>query len=184
MNFDFRLSRLVRQISAIASTVVIALWLGGLVALGAIAAPIVFSVVSFPSNADAMTIVFRRFDTVAMSCGAVLLLTEATQAAVCTPLAVSDRWRIALSSLAAAAAVLEGTNISPRIAALHAAGAVRGIGSAGMDLARLHDMAERLGKAQLVLLVAVISLQIVALTRGAPAPMSGYGTRRGEDEKG
>ena len=45
----------------------VAVWLGGLAALGAVAAPVVFSRVPWPSSADAMTIVFRRFDAVAMA---------------------------------------------------------------------------------------------------------------------
>ena len=40
----------------------IAVWLGGLLALGAVVAPVVFSMVSMPASADAMTTVFRRFD--------------------------------------------------------------------------------------------------------------------------
>jgi hypothetical protein len=158
------LKQLAPRLSVIVSIVAVAVWLGGLVVLGAIAAPVVFSVVPFPWNADAMTIVFLRFDKVAMSCGAVVLVAEATQAAVCGPFAAGDRWRAALSALAAAAAALEGASISPRIAALHAGGAVRGIGSAGSELARLHEMAEWLGKAQLLLLVVVIALRIVTLT--------------------
>ena len=43
------------------------LWVGGLVALGACAAPIVFHVVPAPMSGDAMGAVFRRFDQVAIS---------------------------------------------------------------------------------------------------------------------
>ncbi|MGH7294141.1 MAG: hypothetical protein ACRELB_04380, partial [Polyangiaceae bacterium] len=60
--------------------------------------------------------------------------------------------------------VVEGTVVSPRIAALHAAWVVRGAGEAGIELSRLHDWAERLGKTEVALLVAVVVLQ--ALTAG------------------
>jgi len=46
--------------------------------------------------------------------------------------------------VAAAAAVYEGVSVSPRIAALHEAGAIRGSGVQGLELARLHDIAEAL----------------------------------------
>ena len=52
----------------------IGVWLGGLVALGAIAAPVVFAIVPMPASADAMTVVFRRFDLVAMACAAVAIM--------------------------------------------------------------------------------------------------------------
>jgi hypothetical protein len=141
----------------------VAVWLGGLLALGAIAAPVVFSIVPWPASADAMTVVFRRFDLVAMSCAAVLLATEAARALARLPSTLADRGRAGASVLASAAAVFEGTHVSPLIAALHAGGAVRGVGRAGMELARLHDLAEWCGKAEVVLLAAVVVLQVIAL---------------------
>jgi putative copper export protein len=164
----------VRAITAVLALLAVAVWLGGLLALGAIAAPVVFSVVPAPSSADAMTIVFRRFDLVAMACAAFLLSVEATRALVREPFSVSDHLRVGASALAGALAVLEGAFVSPRIAALHWSGAVRGLGAAGTDLARLHDVAEACGKAQLALLVAVVALQVVAL-RETARPAGGGG---------
>jgi hypothetical protein len=158
----------------------VAVWLGGLVALGAVAAPIVFSRVSFPSNADAMTAVFRRFDLIAMSCAAILLASEAVRAVARTPFAPRDHARAGTSILAAALAVFEGTHVSPRIAELHAAGAVRGLGDDGMELSRLHDWAEWCGMAQIGLLTAVVVLQVLALSsiRGPHwSPESGDGQK-------
>ncbi|HXN30240.1 MAG TPA: DUF4149 domain-containing protein [Polyangiaceae bacterium] len=153
----------VRSIPAVLALLAVAIWLGGLLALGAIAAPVVFSVVPAPSSADAMTIVFRRFDLVAMACAALVLSVEATRALAREPFGVSDHLRVAASALAGALAVLEGAFVSPRIAALHWAGAVRGLGTAGIELARLHNVAEACGKAQAGLLVAIVALQVVAL---------------------
>jgi hypothetical protein len=137
-------------------------WLGGLVALGALVAPVIFSRVSMPSSADAMTVVFRRFDLVAMGCAAALLATEAARAIARIPFARIDHVRAGVSVLAAGAAVYEGMAVSPRIAALHGAGVVRGMGSAGMELSRLHDMAELLGKTEVFLLAAVILLHVAS----------------------
>ncbi|MDP9148686.1 MAG: DUF4149 domain-containing protein [Myxococcota bacterium] len=159
----------------------ISLWLGGLVALGAIAAPIVFNVVSHPASADAMTLVFQRFDLVAMACAGMVLATEAALASARGAFDRLDRWRSGLSALAGALAVYEGTRVSPAIAALHAGGAIRGVGSAGADLSRLHDVAEACGKAEIAILVALVVMHVFALSGryGASAP-----TRTVVDERG
>jgi hypothetical protein len=156
---------LLRRIVGSVAALAVAVWLGGLVALGAIAAPIVFTRVSMPWSADAMTAVFRRFDLVAMSCAAVLLATEAARAIARVPFARVDHARAALSAIAAGAAVYEGSSVAPRIADLHAAGVVRGAGPAGIELSRLHDLAETLGKAQVALLVGVVVLHVITSTR-------------------
>jgi hypothetical protein len=155
-----------RGASAIAMLAV-ALWLGGLVALGALVAPVVFSRVSMPYSADAMTVIFRRFDLVAMGCAAALLATEAVRAIARLPFTRLDHLRAGVSALAAAAAVYEGTAVSPRIAGLHAAGVVRGMGEAGLQLSRLHDLAELLGKTEVVLLAVVVVLHVLSW-RSAP----------------
>lgn len=156
---------LLRRVTGIVATLALALWLGGLVALGALVAPIMFSRVSMPWSADAMTVIFQRFDSVAMACAAALLLTEAVRAVGRLPFARLDHLRAGVSVLAAAAAVYEGASVSPRIATLHAEGAVRGLGSAGMELAKLHDVAELLGKTEVALLVLVIVLHGMTAAR-------------------
>ncbi len=156
---------LLPRVTATVSLLAVALWLGGLVALGALAAPVVFSVVPLPTSADAMTIVFRRFDQVAMGCGAVVLASEAMRVIGGVPFARPDQLRAGTSVLACALAVLQGVYVSPRIAALHVGGAVRGVGDAGLELSRLHGVAETVGKAELLLLVVVVAAQVVALSR-------------------
>jgi hypothetical protein len=152
---------------SIVSALSVAIWLGGLVALGAIAAPIVFTVVSMPQSADAMTMVFRRFDLVAMSCAAVALAAEATRALARVPFARLDHARAGMTVVAAILATYEGTSVSPRIASLHMSGAVRGLGPAGLELARLHDVAEACGKAQVALLAVLVAVQVAAWAREA-----------------
>jgi hypothetical protein len=152
---------LLRRITGVVATLAIALWLGGLVALGALVAPVIFSRVSMPYSADAMTVIFQRFDLVAMGSAAALLVTEAARAVARVPFGTLDHARAGVSVLAAAAAVYEGASVSPRIAMLHAEGAIRGMGSAGMELAKLHDVAELLGKTEVFLLLAVVVLHVV-----------------------
>jgi hypothetical protein len=152
-----------KRTTTLVALLAVAVWLGGLLALGAIAAPVVFSMVPMPASADAMTIVFRRFDSVAMTCAAFVLASEATRALARLPAASLDRVRGGVSVLAAALAVFEGASISPRIAALHAGGAIRGLGEAGLELARLHDVAEWCGKTEVALLVAVLVLHVLTV---------------------
>jgi hypothetical protein len=147
----------IRTGASIASGLAVAIWLGGLVVLGAITAPIVFSVAPMPQSADAMTLIFRRFDLVAMSCA---------------PFARLDHARAAVGVLAAAVTTYEGTAVSPRIAELHMEGAIRGMGPAGLELSRLHDLAELLGKTAVLLLVALVVLQAVTASR-ARQPAAG-----------
>ena len=153
------------RIASSVALLAVSVWLGGLVALGALAAPVVFHVVPYPSNADAMTIVFRRFDLVAMGCAATLLTTEAVRPLLGVRLVFVDHMRAALSVVAAGLAVFEGMRVSPRIAELHAGGAIRGLGPGGIELARLHDLAEDSGKAQLAVLAVIVILHVVALSR-------------------
>jgi uncharacterized membrane protein len=152
--------------AAIASGLAVALWLGGLVALGAVTAPIVFAVAPMPQSADAMTMVFRRFDMIAMTCAAVVLASEAARVIARVPFRRLDHARAAVSVLAAGVTTYEGMNVSPRIAELHVAGAVRGVGAAGLELSRLHDTAEVCGKTAVVLLAALVILQAAAASSG------------------
>jgi hypothetical protein len=161
-----------RPLSAGASIVAglsVAIWLGGLVALGAVTAPIVFAVAPMPQSADAMTQVFRRFDFIAMTCAALVLASEAARLIGRVPFHRLDQVRAAVGVLAAAVTTYEAVDVSPRIASLHLEGAVRGVGAAGMELNRLHGVAELLGKTSVVLLVALVVLQAITASRPAPA---------------
>jgi hypothetical protein len=158
---------LVRRASAVVALLAIALWLGGLLVLGAIAAPVVFSVVPMPASADAMTIVFRRFDFVVMGCALVVLAAEAAAFFSGPGPTRADQWRLAACGAAGTLGTFEAFAIAPRIAALHAGGFVRGLGPEGMELSHLHDVAEWCGKTELVLLVVVVVLHVSALSRAA-----------------
>jgi hypothetical protein len=160
----FDLGLAARRIGSSLALLAVAVWMGGLLALGALAAPVVFRVAPFPASADAMTIVFRRFDLVAMGCSAMVLATEAVRPALRVRFAPVDHARAALSVAAAGLAVFEGTRVSPRIAELHASGALRGVGPSGAELSRLHDLAEACGKLELVLLAVIVVLHVVTLS--------------------
>ena len=135
-----------------------ALWLGGMIALGAIAAPAVFGIVPAPHSADAMTVVFRRFDKLAMSCAAILALTEVVRARLSADLTRADLARGAAVLVAGLLAVVEGIVLAPKIEALHRGGAVRGFGEAGEALESAHHLAELAGKGEALLVAAVVVL--------------------------
>jgi hypothetical protein len=166
--FGTRRAGLPARVASAVAALAAAVWLGGLLALGAIAAPIVFAVAPFPWSANAMTMVFQRFDAVAMTCAVAVLGAEALRAASRQALGRLDVLRVGASVLAAAAGVVEGVFVSPRIAELHRGGAIRGVGAAGVELSWLHDWAQRLGKAEVLLLAVVIVLH-------ASRPMEGTG---------
>ena len=149
--------------STVVALLAAAVWLGGILALGAIAAPVVFTVVPLPASADAMTLVFRRFDLVTMACAVLVLASESVRAMGRVGFAATDWGRLAVSVLASLCAVYEGELVSPKIAALHASGAIRGVGDGGSELSHLHDLAEMLGKVQVFLLVSLVVFHVFTL---------------------
>jgi hypothetical protein len=156
--------------AATLAVVCLGLWVGGLVALGACAAPIVFHVVPAPMSGDAMGAVFRRFDQVAITCAVVVLACEAVRlrsapAVDSAQRTVFERTRTALAVVAAAAAIYGGTRLSPAILALHAAGAVRGFGADGVELERVHQLAESVAKVEVVAGLLLLGLHVTTLRR-------------------
>ena len=156
-------------VAAIAGVQLLALavWAGGLLALGAVVAPIVFRVVPAPTSADAMTLVFRRFDVVAIVCAAVALVAEAAFAVRGGRVLRVDLLRGLCVVVAAGLAITIGAWLSPAIADLHRGGAVRGVGEAGAALERLHHLAEGLSKAEILLLFATFVLSVAKASRSS-----------------
>ncbi len=147
------------------SVLALGLWSGGLVALGAIAAPLVFGMVPMPDAADAMAAVFARFDQLVIGLALTLLVTDGVLLLARRGQAFDwlDRVRPLATIVLCLLGIGEAMYITPRIAGLHAAGAVRGVGDSGMHLDALHDVAERLGKGQLLLAVLLVILHLRAL---------------------
>jgi hypothetical protein len=153
----------------------LALWMGGLVTLGAIVAPTVFRLVPLPASADAMTTVFRRFDKLAVGCACVVLAVEVARALPRTDhkhandlarrIGRLDLARGAVAVAASALQLFEAFSISPAIESLHREGAIRGLGEGGLRLESLHAQAEHLAGATLALGLALIVLHGLTLTR-------------------
>ena len=140
-------------------------WGGGMIALGAIAAPLVFGIVPAPHSADAMTAVFLRFDSIAMTCAAIALVAESVIGKRGGAITRVDLVRLASIAIAGALAIVQGAWLSPHIAELHRNGAVRGLGDLGNALESAHRWSERCGKTELVLLVVAVFL-VAAKARG------------------
>lgn len=152
--------------AAILAVLALATWVGGLLALGACAAPIVFKVVPAPLSGDAMGAVFRRFDAIAISCAVVVLGCEAVRIWVRdASVTTAERLRGVLAVTAAAAAIYGGAELSPSIMALHAGGAVRGFGEGGIELERLHDLAEAAAKVEVTVGLFLLALEVGTLQR-------------------
>src|SRR5512143_616848 len=82
-------------------------WLGGILVLGAIVAPIVFREVPAPTSADAMTLVFTTFDKLAMTCAAIVAVAEVVRYRIDrNPITRIDVARLATIAFAGALAVI------------------------------------------------------------------------------
>jgi uncharacterized membrane protein len=159
------MDRRVRVAVAAIYVLAIAAWAGGLVVLGAIVAPTVFRIVPAPSSADAMTVVFRKFDAVAMTSAAIALVAEATLFLKDGRANRLDLVRGGAAVIAAILAITVGAWLSPGISELHRNGAIRGLNDLGIELERLHRLAEAAGKGQLALLLVVLVLLLAKVAR-------------------
>jgi hypothetical protein len=104
-----------------AALLAIVVWVGGLLALGAIAAPAVFAVVAAHHVADGRLLagaifgeVLRRFHTVTYVCGAVILLSLAARA-ILGPRPRRFAVRTAIAVVMLAATLYSGMILTPHI---------------------------------------------------------------------
>ena len=156
---------LVDRIAATVAVLAAGVWVGGMLALGACAAPFVFRLTPAPYSGDAMGAAFARFDQVALGAAVVLLGAEVarTWAAGVRGRSAAARVRRALAVLIAACAAYTGLSITPHINELHRAGAQRGQGPLGEELEAIHRRAESLGKVETALGVALVALHVFTL---------------------
>ena len=140
------------------STLAAAVWLGGILVLGAIVAPIVFHEVPAPTSADAMTHVFLRFDTLALVALLVAAVAEAVAGRLAPPRSAVETVRLVCGALAGVLAVVQASWLSPAIADLHAQGAIRGLGALGEALEVMHKRSELCGKTEVLFLVGFLAL--------------------------
>ena len=160
------------------STLAAAVWLGGILVLGAIVAPIVFHEVPAPTSADAMTHVFLRFDRVALVALLVAAVAEAVAGRIAPPRSALETARLVFGALAGVLAVVQASWLSPAIADLHAQGAIRGLGALGEALEVMHRRSELCGKTEVFFLVGFLAL---AAFRGQPEKIQSGGANSSGD---
>jgi hypothetical protein len=104
-----------------ATVLAIALWVGGLVALGAIAAPAIFEVVSLRQVPDGrmlsgaiFAVVLQRFHLVSYGCGAVIIIALFVRA-VLGPRPRRFALRLAIAAVMLGATMYSGMVLSRRI---------------------------------------------------------------------
>lgn len=158
------------RVAATVAVLAAGAWVGGMMALGAIAAPMVFSIVPAPLSGEAMGASFRRFDVVAMGCAVVLCGAEVVRTFLARRRrrAAVERIRGALAIALAGAAAFTGLALTPRIVELHQAGARRGVGDDGARLEATHRQAEMVGKAEVAMGIAVLALHVFTLRARRP----------------
>jgi hypothetical protein len=161
---DERLA-LVDRLAAAVGALAAGLWVGGMVALGACAAPFVFQMTPAPFSGDAMGAAFARFDQIALGAAVTLLGAEVvrTYASGARARLPAARIRRVLAVVMAACAAYGGLVLSPHILELHHAGARRGVGPLGEELERTHVRAESVGKLELALGATVVLLHVLTV---------------------
>lgn len=182
----------IERVAATFGVLAAGLWIGGLVALGACAAPFVFELTPAPYSGHAMGAAFARFDQIALGCAVTAMAAEVARTwaagrASRRPAARVRRLVAVLMALGAAYVALVAT---PTITELHRAGVRRNEGAEGIRMEAVHKQAEAVGKAQVFLGLALIALHMATLTPGrgrdedddehaaAPLPPGPFGARK------
>lgn len=154
------IDRLATSIAVIA----LGMWSGGMLALGACAAPMVFKLAPYPSSGYAMGAAFARFDNIAIGCGLVVLGCEMVR----TWIARRQRgWlpriRRYAAILLAGGAVYSATMFTPIINQLHSEGVRRRVGPEGEHLERVHKNAEMIGRITVPAAMLLMALHVFTI---------------------
>lgn len=162
--------QLADRVAACVAAVAAGLLPGGLIALGACAAPFVFRLTPAPWSGHAMGAAFARFDRIALACVGVVLFAEIVRTYLARRRARRPMARVRRMAavLLAGAVAYQGMVVTPAIIGLHQAGAEQGVGEAGRRLASIHDRASVVGRAQAALAVLVVVLHVLTLSRPRP----------------
>lgn len=177
------------RIAAAVAALALGVWSGGMVALGACAAPQVFDKTPYPFSANAMGATFAQFDTIAVGCAAVALGAEVVRTVASLRSGSRSWWprvRRYATIVAGAAAVFVAVALTPEINRLHGEGVRRNEGPQGAQLESIHAQAELLGKLQVVLAFGLVLVHVLTVRTGteeeleaeAPLPPGPFGRSR------
>lgn len=160
-----RIQAIVERVATTVGVLAAGLYIGGLVALGACAAPAVFRLTPTPFSGDAMGAAFARFDQVAIGASVVALGSEIARMWAAGPSGrtIATRVRRYCAMFMALAATYVGMTLTPRISELHRAGVRRDETPQGQVLEAIHRRAEMTGKAGMLFAVSFVALGIFTL---------------------
>ncbi len=161
--------------AAIVAVLAFGMFAGGMIALGATAAPVVFKL-PHPLSGNTMGEAFSRFDSMAIGCALVGLGAEVVRTVVSLktpPRGWAPRARRYLAILLACGTLFTGLQLSPQIMAAYQAGVRRNVGSEGATLEQTHKTAELVGKIDVGLASMLVALHMLTLG----------GARRDEDDE-
>jgi uncharacterized membrane protein len=143
-----RTNDLVAAAAEAVATLAMALWLGGLLALGALAAPTVFGELERDSAGTVMGTIFGKFDRMVLVLVVVFAVAETVRTYMDRDRLGSAlaRIRLSLAVLLVALALISSLWLTPGINEMFAEGVRRGVGEAGQRMDRMHAWSETLGK--------------------------------------
>ncbi len=169
-----RIVAVVDRVAALIAVLSAGVYIGGLVALGACAAPVVFRVVPAPFAGDAMGTAFARFDRIAIGAALFALAAEVARTFAAGPRGrtILSRIRRSCTLFMAFAAAYVGFSLTPRINEMHRAGIQRDGSPQGQVLEAVHARAELFGKIGVGMALGLVGLTVFTI-----------GARRPEDEE-
>lgn len=158
------------RIAATVAALSAGVFVGGMVALGACAAPFVFKLTPAPFSGDAMGAAFTRFGQIALGASVLILGGEVvrTWASGKRARTIAARIRRISAILLAVAAAYVGLALTPRINELHRQGVTRGNGPEGEVLERTHKRAEMVGRVEVALGTLLVFLHVLTLPARRP----------------
>jgi len=161
---------IVERAAAPISVLAAGVYVGGLVALGACAAPMVFRLTPAPFSGEAMGAAFARFDQIAIGASVVALACEVARTLIAgrKGLTIAARIRRFCAIGLALCASYVGLSLSPRISELHRAGVRRDASPEGQVLEAVHRRAELVGRIGLAFGVALVGLGVFTLRVAKP----------------
>ena len=140
----------------------LSLLIGGLLALGAFTAPVLFRQFARPEAGLAMTVIFRRYDMVVLIAGLMVLAGEVFRIIAMGRFATGSwipGFRLGLLLALVASIVFSTQSLNPKLEALQKVegyGTGQDTGSASFHA--LHKQSEQLSKLQLLLAVLVLAI--------------------------
>lgn len=156
---------IVDRVAASLAVLAAGTYVGGLVALGACAAPMVFRLTPAPFSGEAMGAAFARFDQVAIGASVVALGAEVARTVVAgrKGLTIPARLRRFCAIFMAFSATYVGLALTPRITELHRAGVARDGSPQGQVLDAVHRRAELFGKLGLGFGLGLVVLSVFTI---------------------